>query len=361
MHISEAKPTIKSHSLSGKKTMPNLAEDSVIDLNNISSHFFSDSEAYSQLKKKRTKPYRYLYNLITPHNKRKTFEKEADIKQQSQVATCWKSFIELYDDNKLEKFSLKPKKELLDEKIVWQYWGQGVSQEQLPEPVKLYFRSVDKFCGNYKIIRLDDSNIQEYLNLPEFVWYKKRSFGFKPAFFADLLRLALLDVYGGIWLDATIYLTAPLPAVLEKDDFFMYQRSDNADNKQQWYTFNPYYFSWNNNHKVNLLNSVIFARKNSPVIHTCLDLILNFWKTQEYIPHYFFFQIMFDTLIKGKLTQYQCAIVDDTLPHLLVSVLEQPYDEANYKRIISKASIHKMSYIKDSKSGSYYDYILNNT
>lgn len=141
----------------------------------------------------------------------------------------------------------------------------------------------------------------------------------------------------------------------------MYQRSADAHNKQQWHDFNPYYFSWNNNHKVNLLNSIIFARKNNPVIHTCLDLILNFWNTQKYIPHYFFFQIMFDTLITDRLSQYQCSIIDDTQPHLLVAVLEQPYNKADYIKIVSQASIHKMSYVKDSKSGSYYDYLLNNT
>ena len=277
------------------------------------------------------------------------------------MAKSWAAFVELYYNDKLETFSLQPKKEFYGEKIIWQYWGQGVIESQLPESVKLYFKSIDKHCVDYKIIRLDDDNVHEYLDLPEFVWDKKTLSDFKPAFFSDILRLALLDVYGGIWLDATIYLTAPLPNMLQDNDFFMYQRAESAHNKQQWHNFNGYYFSWNSNHKVNLLNSIIFARKNNLVIHTCLDLMLNFWKTQEYIPHYFFFQILFDTLINGRLVQHQCSIIDDTKPHLLVAVLQNTYNETEYQNIISQASIHKMSYVKERKIGSYYDYLLNNT
>lgn len=302
-----------------------------------------------------------MYNLITPRAKRKAFEKKADLEQQNQVAKCWAEFIKLYYDGQLQKFCLQPKKQFQDEKIIWQYWGQGVSKNHLPQSVQLYFKSVDKYASDYKVIRLDDNNIHEYLDLPDFVWHKKTYPEFRPAFFSDLLRLALLDVYGGVWLDATIYLTAPLPNLLSDNGFFMYQRAANAENKKQWVNYNNSYFSWDKNHKINVLNSIIFARKNNPFIHTCLDLILNFWQTQESIPHYFFFQILFDTLINGELSQYQCPIVDDTKPHLLFAALHNSYSEDGYQKIISQASIHKMSYTKNIKSGSYYEYLVKNT
>ena len=91
---------------------------------------------------------------------------------------------------------------------------------------------------------------------------KKILSGFRP-FFADLLRLALLDIYSGIWLDATIYLTEPSPNMLQENGFFMYQRVADAHSKEQWHKFNSYYFSWDNKHKVNLLNSIIFAHKKT--------------------------------------------------------------------------------------------------
>ena len=41
-------------------------------------------------------------------------------------------------------------------------------------------------------------------------------------FFSDLLRVALLKAYGGVWLDVTILLTNRLPGKYEKLDFFMF-------------------------------------------------------------------------------------------------------------------------------------------
>lgn len=284
-----------------------------------------------------------------------------DILQQLQIADCWKQFINFYFEDKLVKYSFKPKKYIGNKKIIWQYWGQGIDTPDLPEIVKMCFKSVDSNSGEYTVIRLDDSNIQDYIDIPQFVWDKRKNPKFKHAFFADLLRLALLDVYGGVWLDATVYLSAVLSDLSVDSGFFMYQRSSYKTNSIEWTTFNQSYFSWNNDHKINVLNSIIYAKKNNLVIHTCLDILLNFWRTQEHIPHYFFFQIMFDTLINHKLSDYQCTIIDDTKPHLLVKVLDETFDIDTYQQIILQTDTHKLSYNKLFKPNSYYHYLLNNT
>ena len=302
-----------------------------------------------------------MYLLSTPRSKRKKLEKEADIAQQLHVAHCWKQFIELYFNNKLINYYFEPKKNIGSEKIIWQYWGQGIDSPDLPEAVKLCFKSVDNNSGEYTVIRLDDSNIKDYIDIPQFVFEKRENPQFKHAFFADLLRLALLDVYGGVWLDATVYLSSALSDLSVDSGFFMYQRVNHKTNWAEWVSFNKDYFSWDANHKINVLNSIIYASKNNIVIHTCLDLLLNFWRTQEHIPHYFFFQIMFDTLITHNLSDSQCTITDDTKPHLLVKLLDEPFDADTYQKIISQMNTHKLSYNKSPKPNSFYQYLLNNT
>ncbi|WP_198331929.1 capsular polysaccharide synthesis protein [Psychrobacter aquimaris] len=341
--------------------MANVEESSILDSSNISPHFFSDSPTYTKLKKLKTKPKRFFYYLSTPRDRRKKFEKEADTDQQCQVAKCWEQFTQLYFDNQLTSYSFKPKKSFSDEKIIWQYWGQGVNSLDLPDIVRLCFKSVDNNSGEYTVIRLDDSNIQDYLDLPEFVWEKRANPQFKHAFFADLLRLALLDVYGGVWLDATIYLSSPLSDLKSQSDFFMYQRDAAKTEREAWISFNRYYFSWENAHKINVLNSIIYAKKHSYVIHTCLNLLLNFWHTQEHIPHYFFFQIMFDSLINNQLSDYQCEIIDDTQTHLLLKVLDERFDENYFKEIVAQINTHKLSYNKQPKEHSFYQHLLNIT
>lgn len=284
---------------------------------------------------------------------------KANLLQKKYVEECWKKFLAAYflHDPMLERFTLQPKKILNTQKIIWQYWGQGVGDNSLPEVIKLYFKSIDTYKQDYLVIRLDDEKIKEYLDLPDFVWEKRANSEFKHAFFADLIRLALLDVYGGIWLDATIMLTAPIPANLADLDFFMYQHSDGAKDKKFWKKFNADYFGWESEQNVRVLNSIIFSKKNNIVIHTCTDLLLNFWKTQNHIPHYFFFQIMFNELMSSYLSNEQCPIIDDTLPHILQTKLHKPFSQLEWDEITSKTNIHKMTYPKVCKLGSFYEYI----
>lgn len=289
--------------------------------------------------------------------KRKQRVFTANLAQKSQVAQDWRRFLTLYFDNKLGTFDIKPKQDLGTDKIIWQYWGQGFD-DKLPPMVQLCFTSIDQHKGDYQVIRLCDQTIAEYLDLREFVWEKRQNPEFKHAFFADLLRLALLKAYGGIWADATILLTAPINNEIAKQDFFMFGRNPIAADKEFWQNFNADYFGWHDNHYVNILNSFIVAKKDSEILNHCLQIMLNFWHTQNHIPHYFFFQIMYDVLTKEFMQNQQLSI-DDTLPHQLISIINDPFDADKYRQITENINIHKMTYIANVRPGSYYEYLLN--
>ncbi|MDO4222969.1 MAG: capsular polysaccharide synthesis protein [Acinetobacter sp.] len=139
----------------------------------------------------------------------------------------------------------------------------------------------------------------------------------------------------------------------------MYQRDKQASNQAFWKKFNAGYFDWHQHHYVNVLNSFIVAKKGNPLIHVCTDLILNFWQTQNTIPHYFFFQILFDILVKKHYPQLNCIIIDDTLPHMLQVKLNEPFDPNEYATILSKTNVHKMTYLQKWEKGSFAEYIAN--
>lgn len=111
-------------------------------------------------------------------------------------------------------------KDLPSDKIIWQYWGQGF--ENLPVKLKQCIDSVDKWKGDYSVIRLDDSSIEYYLDLPQYIQEAKKYMS--RAHFSDLLRVCLLSLYGGIWMDASIYMSGPVPKYVFENDFFVYQR-----------------------------------------------------------------------------------------------------------------------------------------
>ena len=78
-----------------------------------------------------------MYFGFIPKKLRKKYNLIADRSKQASVADAWEKMINLYQDNKIEHFQLKPKKTFLDQKIIWQYWGTGWENKELPDIVKL--------------------------------------------------------------------------------------------------------------------------------------------------------------------------------------------------------------------------------
>ena len=112
------------------------------------------------------------------------FWRERKILQQHQiVADFWDSVIRDYKQNKIEKYSFKAKREFSDTKIIWQYWGQGFDSDNLPEIVKICLDSIDQYKGDYKVIRLSDENLSDYIDFPDFVLEKKEGPVFNKTFF----------------------------------------------------------------------------------------------------------------------------------------------------------------------------------
>ena len=127
-----------------------------------------------------------------------------------------------------QEFDVKPKKDLGSERIIWQYWAQGY--DQVPEVVRQCLDSVDRWAADYTIIRLSDANVSEYLDIPAFVQQKRAVFS--VAHFADLLRLMLLKAYGGVWLDATVFLSGPIPGEYAGQDVFFFRRDPSVGRRE---------------------------------------------------------------------------------------------------------------------------------
>lgn len=326
------------------------------EYSSLSTLFSTHSTFFNLIKTVSNKPYKIFYTGLIPKPIRKWLAKKADLAQQNHVAACWKEVISLYMDGELDEIVVAPKKDLKDKKIIWQYWGQGWNSESLPEIVKICTRSVQMNKGDYEVIYLDDKNVGEYIDFPQFVHEKRNNHGFRHAFFADLLRLALLKCYGGVWTDATILFTAPIPEKLGFSDFFMFYRNSEASNKDSWQHLNQEYFSWDKKNRINILNSFIISKRENRTINHLLQLILFFWRTQEHIPHYFFFQILFDELKKEGLIE-EFEIVDDTFPHLLFAELNNPFDKDKLDRILAQCNQHKLTYVKSCVPSSFYAYL----
>lgn len=238
---------------------------------------------------------------------------------------------------------INPIRNDLPKDTIWQYWAQGY--DNVPEVVKQCLDSVDKWKGDYTIIRLTDANLSDYIQLPDYIIEKKKQGIIPLAQFSDILRVCLLSTYGGVWLDATILLTGPLPQRYSDMEFFVFQRDPKEPNKKYWENAYAYYYGWSKGFRVNMLNAVIFAKKDSVVVTEMAQLLLTYWKNNDELPDYFFFQILFDVLINDKLKGQNCPIESDCTPHLLQQSINDPkFNLATKEEIMNRTSIHKLTY-----------------
>ncbi|WP_260604722.1 capsular polysaccharide synthesis protein [Campylobacter sp. MIT 99-7217] len=246
----------------------------------------------------------------------------------------------------IPNFPFKAKKHFEDEKIIWQLWYQG--EQNAPALIQKCLSSVKKHMGKeYKIIVLDEQSIKDYIDFPDFVYEKLRqkSFGEKSVtFFSDLLRMSLLSVYGGIWLDASIFLSDKIPQKLCQKDFFVYQRSKlKPQDHKEWTAFDYRYFIWEKDFRARFFSAFIIAKKDYPLITALKDILMNFWQKENELPHYFTLHFIFDLLLENENYQaLNCELTNDTDIHLVQFHAKKGDLREKWQDIKSKSFLHKL-------------------
>lgn len=115
-----------------------------------------------------------------------------------------------------------------EDQTIFVYWKQG--WDKAPDIVKKCIGSVKANACNHSVILLDENNVKDYVQMPDYIECKHKDGHIKEALYSDLLRLSLLIKYGGCWIDATCFLSKPIPQYLFNSGFFMFSSSHLAGN-----------------------------------------------------------------------------------------------------------------------------------
>jgi uncharacterized protein Usg len=289
------------------------------------------------------------------------------VPSQNRAANKLDGYIDDFLNGKIERFCAAPKKpELAGKKIFWQYWHQEIDANTSKIVISC-LNSVKKHSNGYEVIILTGKTVKDYVDLPDFVWQKLGKGRFNNTKLSNLVRLYLLSAYGGVWLDATIYLTKPIAEGLLQKDFFAFQRSETPPPDADTYKkFDPLYFSWDPAYQIRMLNSFIIAKPHNKIIDDLLSIHLEYWRREKRVGHYFFFQILFNRMTRqNEWKSLNCEIVGDTDCHALQVAGINKFDYSLCKQITAKCDIHKLTYrferFGQTPSGSFFDIIANET
>lgn len=278
-------------------------------------------------------------------------------RKHQRAAAVWYGLIDDYYKGKAKHYEVMPKHpELVGEKIIWQYWAQGLDESKLPEMIRLCYASVDQHRGDYRVIRLSDETVSEYIDLPPIVDQVRQSNpAMMIAYYSDILRLALLSAYGGVWLDSTIFMAGPFEPYYTEPEFFMFQRDPSEPLKKYWRDHLPFAFDWREEYRTNVQNAIIFAKPQSEVIGTLLDILILYWERKEdqkFPEVYLFFHILFDCLVgreDGRLHDHNCLRISDTNVEILQRMMfdDWPAKYGTTEEVLSRYHLQKMTFKVD--------------
>lgn len=231
---------------------------------------------------------------------------------------------------------------------IWTIWQQG--EEKAPALVKACFRSIRKNCKQ-ELIVLDDTNIFDYITLPQEIVEKYKAGKIKRAHFADICRVELLYEHGGYWLDSTGFATASIPDWIEDQDFFVYLAGQNVGS--------PYSY---------MQNCFIRSRKGAYLLDAWRAMILDYWIHENREFDYFMHQLMFKTLVENdaRAKKYFAKMphVDQDPTHALWWAYgAKPFDKKTFDDVTSGAFFQKTTYnspwAKNIRAGTVADEMIN--
>lgn len=228
---------------------------------------------------------------------------------------------------------------------IFSIWLQG--EENAPDLVKSCFRSIRKHCKQ-ELVVLDENTLFDYIKLPDEIMEKRKQGLIKNAHFADICRVELLYQYGGIWLDATAFVTEPIPQYIIDSDFFMF-------------LYNP---DWGFGYSF-VQNCFIRARKGAYLLAAWRAMILEYWKRENHELDYFMHQLLFKTLVmhdeRGKkYFEKMPHVLQDGTHALWWGYKDKPFDKKVFQTLTKNAFFQKTTFrnVDNVIPGSFADKII---
>ena len=166
------------------------------------------------------------------------------------------------------------------EKPIWIMWFQGLSEA--PEVVKMCMNSIQKNSNGHKVIIVTEQNLSDYIKLPSYVMEKFKKGQITKTHLSDIVRLNLLYLYGGLWIDATVLVTEKIPEELFNKEFYSINFGK--------YTKDPSHGRWT--------TFLMFGEKGKFVFFKSVECHCKFWKKYNQIIDYIMFDYIIDYLVQ---------------------------------------------------------------
>ena len=238
--------------------------------------------------------------------------------------------------------------------VVWVLWWQG--EKAMPAIIHATINSI-RAATNKKVVLITLENVRDYIEVPDYIWkkYIRRQMG--PAHFSDYVRIALLEKYGGLWIDSTVLCTNMIPDWIYNQQLFTIRAADNVTEElDEKYVAKG---RWN--------TQVLGTNKIGSSFFRIVRILLEqYWIRYNYMIDY----LMFDDFILYAYEKYpEIKETIDAIPisnlkmHSLLPILNNEYNKNILDNLTNNTSMFKLTYkghFVEEKNGvsTFYKYIL---
>lgn len=238
------------------------------------------------------------------------------------------------------------------ERYIWSLWWQG--EDTAPELVKACLNQIRKNSNGAKLIVITKYNFREYMELPEYILEKKEKGYISFAQLSDIIRFTLLEKYGGLWLDSTIYTSKAIPEEIFSYSFFSQHTKWSEPCFVQhslWHGFS------------------IGSQPGGKLVSFAKEMFYDYWIDHDVSVDYF----MIDYILMIAYNNYPDIKAEiDSLPYSserlydLVNLLSSEYDKEYFDKLMDECIFSKLNWHASYKSiangkDTYYSHIINNS
>ena len=228
-------------------------------------------------------------------------------------------------------------------KTIWICWLQGL--EYAPALVKKCCQSVsDNKPDEYDLVIITKENLQDYIDLPDFIWKKYESSIISNTHLSDIIRIQLLYEYGGCWIDATVYCSTKIPRYLLEGNLFVFKWSLLDQSTLQMSSW------W------------MQAVKGEKIISDVRDMLFSYWQEEKRLRNYFLLHIIFSKVINedsfNLATFRNIPYFCNSVPHILARKMEFEFNAEDWNLIKKMSAVHKLSYKRHYLQGDIYNFYM---
>lgn len=236
---------------------------------------------------------------------------------------------------------------------IWVYWWQG--EEHMPDIVKACVKSIRDNSSGHKVVLVDRNNYSDFVDISDIVVKKHDDGIVGHAHFSDIVRSALLANYGGMWIDATVFISQPIPERVFERTFYT---AKSVNEKAFYYS------------KSRWVSYFLSGNKAFPLFSFVRDMLTTYWERSDAIIDYLLIDYVFDIAYRNiPAVKREIDSLEDNnlLRGRLMSEINNPYDKELFDALktgetfLSKLSWRYGNPQEKTRDGKItnYGYILN--